>query len=170
MGYPDLSDNAIEDAFQRFKDLTDNKKDIYDEDILALFDDSVVRQNDRIRFVTLQVICGSKGPQKAELELEIDGQIKRAKAQGNGPVDATFAAIKEIFPHQASLLLYQVHAVTKGTDAQAEVTVRLEENGRAVNGQGADYDTLVASVRAYVNALNKILVRRKITAPASLSA
>ena len=130
----------------------------------------MVRQNDRIRFITLQVICGSKGPQKAELELEVDGQIRRAKAQGNGPVDATFAAIKEIFPHQAKLLLYQVHAVTQGTDAQAEVTVRLEENGRAVNGQGADYDTLVASVRAYVNALNKILIRRKIASPAALSA
>ena len=170
MGYPDLSDNAIENAFQRFKDLTDNKKDIYDEDILALIDDSVVRRNDRIRFVTLQVICGSKGPQKAELELEVDGEIRRAKAQGNGPVDATFAAIKEIFPHQTNLQLYQVHAVTQGTDAQAEVTVRLEEDGRTVNGQGADYDTLVASARAYVNALNKLLVRREKTAPAVLSA
>ena len=170
LGYADLSDNALQHAFLRFKDLADHKKDVYDEDILALVDDTVVRQNDRIRFVSLQVVCGSKGPQTAELEIEVDGEAKRARAQGNGPVDATFAAIKEIFPHQTNLQLYQVHAVTGGTDAQAEVTVRLEENGRTVNGQGADYDTLVASARAYVNALNKLLVKREKTAPAALSA
>ena len=170
LGYADLSDNALQNAFQRFKDLADHKKDIYDEDILALVDDAIVRRNDRIRFVSLQVVCGSKGPQTAELELEVDGEQKYAKVQGNGPVDATFAAIKEIFPHQTSLQLYQVHAVTEGTDAQAVVTVRLEENGRTVNGQGADYDTLVASARAYVNALNKLLVKREKTAPSALSA
>jgi 2-isopropylmalate synthase len=170
LGYGDLSDNAVQDAFQRFKDLADHKKDVYDEDILALIDDAVVRHNDRIRFVSLQVVCGSKGPQTAELELDVDGEVKRAKAQGNGPVDATFAAIKAIYPHQTNLQLYQVHAVTQGTDAQAEVTVRLEEDGRTVNGQGADHDTLVASARAYVNALNKLLIKREKTAPAALSA
>lgn len=170
LGYPDLSDNALEDAFQRFKDLADHKKDIFDEDIMALVDDSVVRSNDHIRFVSLQVVCGSKGPQTAELELEVDGQVQQAKAEGNGPVDAVFAAIREIFPHRTKLQLYQVHAVTEGTDAQAEVTVRLEEEGRTVNGQGADHDTLVASARAYVNALNKLLLKREKTAPAALSA
>jgi len=170
MGYPDLSDNALEDAFQRFKDLADHKKDVFDEDILALIDDSVVRSNDRIRFLSLQVVCGSKGPQTAELELEVDGKTQKATAEGNGPVDAVFAAIREIFPHQTKLQLYQVHAVTEGTDAQAEVTVRLEEEGRTVNGQGADHDTLVASARAYVNALNKLLLKRERTAPAALSA
>jgi 2-isopropylmalate synthase len=170
LGFPGLSDNAIEDAFQRFKDLADNKKDVFDEDIVALVDDSVVRSNDHIRFLSLQVVCGSKGPQTAELELEVDGQVRRAKAAGNGPVDATFAAIREIFPHTIKLQLYQVHAVTEGTDAQAEVTVRLEEEGRTVNGQGADHDTLVASARAYVNALNKLLLKRQRTAPAALSA
>jgi 2-isopropylmalate synthase len=170
LGYADLSDNALQNAFQRFKDLADHKKDIYDEDILALVDDAVVRHNDHIRFVSLQVVCGSKGPQTAELELEVDGEPKHAKVQGHGPVDATFAAIKEIFPHQTSLQLYQVHAVTEGTDAQAVVTVRIEENGRTVNGQGTDYDTLVASARAYVNALNKLLVKREKTAPSALSA
>jgi len=170
LGYAELTDNAIQDAFVRFKDLADNKKDIYDEDILALVDDAAVRHNDQIRFVSLQVVCGSKGPQTAELELEVDGEKKTAKAEGNGPVDALFAAIKKIYPHQTSLQLYQVHAVTKGTDAQAEVTVRLEENGRTVNGQGADHDTLVASARAYVNALNKLLVKREKTAPAAMSA
>ena len=170
LGYADLSDNALQVAFQRFKDLADHKKDVYDEDIMALIDDAVVRHNDRIRFVSLQIVCGSKGPQVAELELEVDGETQSAKAEGNGPVDATFAAIKEIFPHQTKLQLYQVHAVTEGTDAQAVVTVRLEENGRTVNGQGADYDTLVASARAYVNALNKLLLKRGKTAPAALSA
>jgi len=170
MGYPDLSDNALEDAFLRFKDLADHKKDVFDEDILALIDDSVVRTNDRIRFLSLQVVCGSKGPQTAELELEVDGQTQKATAEGNGPVDAVFSAIREIFPHQTKLQLYQVHAVTEGTDAQAEVTVRLEEEGRTVNGQGADHDTLVASARAYVNALNKLLLKRQRTAPAALSA
>jgi len=170
LGYADLSDNAIQDAFVRFKDLADHKKDIYDEDILALIDDTVVRRNDHIRFVSLQVVCGSKGPQTADLELEVDGEVKTAKASGSGPVDALFAAIRDIYPHQTTLQLYQVHAVTEGTDAQAEVTVRLEENGRTVNGQGADHDTLVASARAYVNALNKLLVKRERSAPAAMTA
>ena len=170
LGYGDLSDNAVQGAFQRFKDLADHKKDVYDEDILALVDDTVLRRNDRIQFLSLQVVCGSKGPQTAELELEVDGEVQITKAEGNGPVDATFEAIRQIFPHQTKLQLYQVHAVTEGTDAQAVVTVRLEEDGRTVNGRGADYDTLVASARAYVNALNKLLLKREKTAPAAMSA
>ena len=166
----ELKQNELQDAFYRFKDLADHKKDIYDEDIIALVDDAVLRHNDHIKFLGLQVVCGSKGPQTAELELEIDGVKAKAKANGNGPVDATFAAIRELFPHQAELQLYQVHAVTGGTDAQAEVTVRLEENGKTVNGQGADHDTLVASARAYVNALNKLLVKRERNAPAAMTA
>src|SRR5215472_6322200 len=166
----DLGDNALEDAFRRFKELADKKKDVYDEDIIALVDDEIVRSNDRIRFVSLQVIAGSKGPQTAELELDIDGEHRTAKMTGNGPVDATFNAIKEIIPHSARLQLYQVHAVTEGTDAQAEVTVRLEENGKSVNGQGADPDTLVASARAYIHALNKLFTKRAKTAPAAMSA
>ncbi len=165
-----LAENEIQGAFVRFKDLADAKKDVYDEDIIALVDDAVLRHNDRLRFVSLQVVCGSKGPQTAELEMEIDGRPCAAKAAGNGPVDATFAAISQLFPHEASLQLYQVHAVTQGTDAQAEVTVRLEEAGKTVNGQGADHDTLVASARAYINALNKLLVKREKTAPSVMSA
>ena len=169
LGYQ-IGENAVQDAFRRFKDLADKKKDIYDEDIIALIDDEVIRENDRIRFVSLQVICGSVGPQTAELELLIDDDQRQTKASGDGPVDATFNAIKELFPHEAQLQLYQVHAVTEGTDAQAEVTVRLDEDGKTVNGQGADTDTLVASARAYVNALNKLLVKREKSAPAALSA
>ncbi len=169
LGY-ELGDNAVQDAFRRFKSLADKKKVIYDEDIVALIDDEVIRDNDRIKFVSLQVVCGSVGPQTAELELDVDGKTSYVKATGDGPVDATFNAIGELFPHEATLQLYQVHAVTEGTDAQAEVTVRLEENGKTVNGQGADTDTLVASARAYVNALNKLLVKRAKTAPQALSA
>ena len=169
LGY-ELGQNAVEDAFRRFKDLADKKKEVYDEDIVALVDDEVVRGNAAIRFVSLMVVCGSKGPQTAELELEVDGQLSTVKSEGDGPVDATFNAIKSLVPHNARLQLYQVHAVTEGTDAQAEVTVRLEEDGKSVNGQGADTDTLVASARAYVNALNKLVVKRQKTAPGALSA
>ena len=169
LGY-DLGENAMQDAFRRFKDLADKKKNVFDEDIIALIDDEVIRENDRIRFAWLRVVCGSSGPQTAELELDIDGERRRTKSEGDGPVDATFNAIGRLFPHEATLKLYQVHAVTEGTDAQAEVTVRLEEDGKTVNGQGADTDTLVASARAYVNALNKLLVKREKTAPAALSA
>jgi len=164
----ELAENQLMDAFGRFKDLADHKKDVYDEDILALVDDAVMRHNDRLKFVSLGVRCGSHGPQSAELELSVDGTPQRATAQGNGPVDALFTAIRSIVPHEAKLQLYQVHAVTGGTDAQAQVTIRLEENGKTVNGQGADYDTLVASARAYVNALNKLWVKRERTAPAEM--
>jgi 2-isopropylmalate synthase len=170
LGY-ELGDNAIEDAFVRFKELADRKKDIFDEDIVALVDEAVYRENDRVRFRSLEVLCGTKhNPPKAELELEVDGEMKTVKATGDGPVDAIFNAIKALVPHETRLQLYQVHAVTQGTDAQAEVTVRLEEDGKTVNGQGADTDTMVASARAYVNALNKLLVKRQKTAPAALPA
>jgi 2-isopropylmalate synthase len=166
----ELGDNFVNEAFRRFKDLADRKKEIFDEDLVALVDDEVVRAHERVRFLSLQVIAGSKGPQSAELELEVDGQRRQVKTTGNGPVDATFNAIKAIVPHEARLQLYQVHAVTEGTDAQAEVTVRLEENGKTVNGQGADPDTLVASARAYLHALNKLFTKRAKTAPAAMTA
>jgi 2-isopropylmalate synthase len=157
----EVGDNALEDAFRRFKDLADKKKDIFDEDIVALVDDEVGRANDHIRLVSLRVVAGTEGPQSAELALEVDGVPRRTTATGDGPVDATFAAIRALFPHDAKLKLFQVHAVTAGTDAQAGVTVRLDENGRTVQGQGADTDTLVAAARAYVNALNKLLTKRE---------
>ena len=166
----ELGDNAVEDTFRRFKDLADKKKDVYDEDIIALVDDEVLRRNDTVKFVSLMVVCGSVGPQTADLELDVEGEIKSTKATGAGPVDAVFNAVTALVPHKATLQLYQVHAVTEGTDAQAEVTVRLVENGATVNGQGADTDTLVASARAYVNALNKLLAKRGTSAPKALSA
>jgi 2-isopropylmalate synthase len=170
LGYGDIGDNALNDAFQRFKRLADAKKVVFDEDIVALVDDEVVRAHDHVRFVSLDVHAGSKGPQRAVLELDIDGEVRSAESTGDGPVDATFKAIRMLFPHEAELKLYQVHAVTEGTDAQAKVTVRLEEKGKLVDGQGADTDTLVASARAYVHALNKLMVKRLRTAPAAPAA
>ena len=170
LGYADLGDNALHEAFARFKDLADKKKELFDEDIVALVDTEVAGANDRIRFGSLSVSCGSSGPQEAVLVLDVDGEESEARATGNGPVDATFNAIKAIYPHDARLQLYQVHAVTEGTDAQAEVSVRLEEDGRTVNGQSAHIDTIVASALAYVHALNKLVVKRQKTAPEALSA
>lgn len=161
LGY-ELGDNAFQDLFKRFKDLADKKKTVFDEDIIALIGDDR-DLNERIKFVSLQVKAGSEG-QSALLKLEIDGVEKETEAAGNGPVDAIFNAINELFPHEADLPLYQVHAVTGGTDAQAEVTVKLEENGRTGLGQSADVDTMVASARAYVYALNKLLRKREKTA------
>jgi 2-isopropylmalate synthase len=170
LGFDDIGDNAFQDAFQRFKDLADRKKEIFDEDIIALVDDSMARDSERIRFVSLGVMAGSIGAQTAQIVLEIDGETKWSQTSGSGPVDAIFNAISQLVPHEAKLQLYQVNAVTGGTDAQAEVTVRLEEAGKTVAGQGADYDTLVASARAYIHALNKLLVKREKTAPEALTA
>ena len=168
LGVP-LHGDLLEDAFRRFKDLADKKKDVYDEDLIALVDEET-RGNDRIRLVSLHVVAGTTAPQQARIELEIDGERCTHVATGDGPVDAIFRAVQALVPNQATLQLYQVHAVTKGTDAQAEVTVRLAEQGKSVNGQGADTDTLVASAKAYLNALNKLLVKRKRRAPEALSA
>ncbi len=166
LGY-ELGDNALQDFFKRFKDLADKKKQIFDEDIIALIEDEVATEHDTVQFVSLQVQAGTTGPQKAQMELEIDGKLHKADVEGNGPVDAIFKAIRTIVPHEnATLQLYQVHAITGGTDAQAEVTVRLEEDGKTVNGSGADADTLVASARAYIHALNKLMTKRQKKKPA----
>ncbi|HEY8352292.1 MAG TPA: 2-isopropylmalate synthase [Sphingomonadales bacterium] len=170
LGYGELGENALEDAFRRFKDLADKKKNVFDEDIVALVDDEVMRGQDRLRLVSLEVQCGTKGPQRASIEISIDGEVHATTSTGDGPVDAIFKAIRSLVEHHAHLQLYQVHAVTGGTDAQAEVTVRLEEDGKTVSGQGADPDTLVASARAYIHALNKLFVKRQKTAPESLTA
>ena len=160
LGY-DLADNQLNDVFVRFKALADRKKEVYDDDLIALIsnEESQTAHN-FIQVRALRVICGTDGPQSADLTLLIDGAEHQGKATGDGPVDATFNAVKALFPHKAHLQLYQVQAVTRGTDAQATVSVRLEEDGRIVVGQSADTDTVVASAKAYVNALNKLLVRR----------
>lgn len=169
LGYQ-IGDNQLNDAFRRFKELADRKKVVFDEDIVALVDDEVMRDHERIRFISLDLHAGSKAPPKADMELEVDGVVKAASATGDGPVDATFKAIQAIFPHTANLTLFSIGAVTEGTDAQAKTTVRLEENGKLVDGQGADTDTIVSAARAYVHALNKLLVKRVRTEPQALSA
>ena len=169
LGYK-IGQNQLNDAFRRFKDLADRKKVVFDEDIVALVDDEVMRDHERVKFISLDLHAGSKAPARAELELEVDGELKTAAATGDGPVDATFKAIQAICPHTANLVLFSVGAVTEGTDAQAKTTVRLEENGKMVDGQGADTDTIVSAARAYVHALNKLIVKRERTEPAPMNA
>ena len=170
LGYP-LSDNQLKDVFVRFKELADRKKEVFDEDLLALMSDSATSAaHDHLQVKFLRVICGTEAPQSADLTLTIEGKDHQVTAQGDGPVDATFNAVKALYPHKAHLQLYQVHAVTEGTDAQATVSVRMEEGGHIVTGQASDTDTVVASARAYVNALNKLRVRRTKTAPDAASA
>ena len=159
LGYQ-LAENQLEDAFVRFKALADKKKQVYDEDIEALVDEEIATAHDRIKVLSLTVIAGTMGPQSATLTLDIEGKHITTQSTGNGPVDAIFKAIRELVPHDAKLELYQVHAVTEGTDAQAEVSVRLSENGRSFNAKGADPDTLVASAKAYLGALNKLTSKR----------
>ncbi|MGP0089383.1 MAG: 2-isopropylmalate synthase [Xanthobacteraceae bacterium] len=169
LGYQ-LAGNQLEDAFVRFKALADRKKQVYDEDIEALVDEEIAHSQDRIKVLSLTVIAGTMGPQSATLTLDVEGRHTTTQATGNGPVDATFKAIKSLVPHEATLELYQVHAVTEGTDAQAEVSVRLSEHGKTVTAKGADPDTLVASAKAYLGALNKLLVKRKRGKPEALVA
>ena len=160
LGYR-LAGNQLEDAFVRFKALADRKKHVYDEDIEALVDEEIATAQDHIKLISLSVIAGTRGPQRATMRLDIDGKSLIDEREGNGPVDATFNCIKAMVPHEAVLELYQVHAVTEGTDAQAEVSVRLSEQGRSVTAKGADPDTLVASAKAYLAALNKLMIRRQ---------
>ncbi|MCA8868277.1 MAG: 2-isopropylmalate synthase [Rhodobacteraceae bacterium] len=169
LGY-EMGDNQLKDVFVRFKALADRKKEVYDDDLIALMTDSNTNAaNDRLQVKHLKVICGTEGPQTADLVLVIDGVDHQVNATGDGPVDATFAAVKALFPHNARLQLYQVHAVTEGTDAQATVSVRMEEDGKIVTGQSSDTDTVVASAKAYVNALNKLLIRRTRSAPDAIA-
>lgn len=167
----EIGDNAFEEAFHRFKELADKKKEVFDEDILTLID-AEARKEAPIQLQSLHITCGTTGPQTAMIALKVHGEVQRATVEGNGPVDATFNAIMALVPHNATLKLYQVSAVTQGTDAQAEVTVRLEApDGRIVNGNGSNVDTVVASAIAYINALCKMrtLEERKTLLPKAAS-
>jgi 2-isopropylmalate synthase len=168
MGYS-LESEAFEDAFKRFKDLADKKKHVFDEDIAALVDDEIMRGQDAIAVKHLRVESGTGIEPVAALTLVVDGEERRVTAEGDGPVDAIFKAIRALYPHTATLQLFQISAVTEGTDAQATVNVRLEENGRTVTGKASDTDTMAAAAYAYVNALNKLLVKREKQEPEALS-
>ena len=159
LGY-ELDKDSLNEAFRRFKDLADRKKHVFDDDILALVDDQLSAMGERVAFDQLRVIAGSVGPQQAELRVRVDGELCEASCTGNGPVDAVFNAIRKIVDHDAKLDLFQVHAVTGGTDAQAEVSVRLKGQGIMAVGRASDPDTLVASAKAYIHALNKLEARK----------
>ena len=167
LGYPDLTDDVVDNAFAKFKILADKKKHVYDEDIIALIDDSLITDNkvSAINLKSLKVFAGTGEPQRAEMTLDVFGEVKKASETGDGPVDAIFKCIKKLYPHEVNLQLYQVHAVTEGTDAQATVSVKIDENGKTTVGQAADTDTLVASANAYINSLNKMIIKRDKTAP-----
>ena len=166
LGY-ELADNQLADVFVRFKELADRKKEVFDEDLIALMS-AGGEAHDKLKVKFLRVICGTEAPQSADLTLTIDGTDHQVTKTGDGPVDAVFNAVKALFPHNARLNLYQVHAVTGGTDAQATVTVRMEEEGKIVTGSSSDTDTVVASAKAYVNALNNLVVRREKTKPEAI--
>ena len=168
MGYS-LETEAFEEAFKRFKELADKKKHVFDEDIAALVDDEIVRGEEAISIKALRVESGTGIIPVASLTLEAFGTVKSVTTSGDGPVDAIFMAIREAYPHTATLQLFQINAVTEGTDAQATVSVRLEENGRSVTGKASDTDTMVAAAYAYVNALNNLLVKREKQAPEALT-
>lgn len=168
LGY-ELGNNEFLSAFQQFKDLADAKKVVYDEDIISIVDDGM-RDADGMQITNWKFVCDKDVPNSATFEIVVDGDVKEVHSEGNGPVDAAFLALGSLIDGEPDLELYQVHAVTKGTDAQAEVTVRLSENGKTVNGHAAHTDTLVASAKAYLNAINKLLVKREKSKPEEMTA
>ena len=158
LGYT-LGDNQLADLFVRFKELADKKKHVFDEDIVAMLDSNAKVARPVVAFVSLSIKAGNQGPQEATLALTYEGKALQTTMQGNGPVDAVFNCIRHLVPHEATLPLYQVHAVTEGTDAQAEVSVHLSHQELTTIGRGVDTDTMVASAQAYIQALNKLFAK-----------
>jgi 2-isopropylmalate synthase len=157
LGIELASEDALNAAFARFKDLADKKSEIFDEDLHALVSDEFVQEaSENFKLVYLQVTSQTGEVPHAFVTISDNGTEKKAEADGGGPVDATFKAIENIVNSGAELFLYSVNNITSGTDAQGEVTVRLSKGGRIVNGQGADTDIVIASAKAYLNGLNKL--------------
>jgi 2-isopropylmalate synthase len=160
LGIELASEDALNAAFARFKDLADKKSEIFDEDLHALVSDEFVKEaSEHYKLVYLQVASQTGEMPHATITLSEDGIEVRAESDGGGPVDATFKAIEQVVNSESELLLYSVNNITSGTDAQGEVTVRLAKGGRIVNGQGADTDIVVASAKAYLNGLNKLYAK-----------
>ena len=152
------SEEELNAAFARFKELADKKHEIYDEDLQALVTDTSLRvENERFKLLTMRVCSETGETPVAAVTLSIDGAEHTATQAGSGPVDATYRAIEALVQSACDLQLYSVNNITSGTDAQGEVTVRLEKGGRIVNGQGADTDIVIASAKAYLHGLNKML-------------
>jgi 2-isopropylmalate synthase len=156
-----LTEKDFETAFTRFKELADKKREIYDEDIESIVAEEILRMPDRFKLVYINVIAGNMTVPTATVKMEVDGEVIQEAGFGDGPVDATFKTIKKITRTRSQLLHFAINAITGGTEAQGEVTVRLEEKGRTAIGQGADTDVIVASAKAYINALNKLEYRKK---------
>lgn len=162
LGYA-LEADALETAFTAFKELADKKKVVYDEDIDALIAERILRLPDRFRLVYLNVTSGTVTVPTATVQMEVDGVVRQEAAFGDGPVDAAFAVIRKLTGKSPRLESFNINAITGGADAQAEVSVRIEEGGVMANGQASDTDIVVASSRAFVRALNKIEHRKKKT-------
>ncbi|MBW7900623.1 MAG: 2-isopropylmalate synthase [Rhodocyclaceae bacterium] len=157
LGIELAGDEALNAAFARFKELADKKHEIFDEDLQALVSDETVTPEDEHYKLVYSRVCSETGETpEAAVTLTAGGAEHKAGAVGSGPVDATFRAIESVAKSGSELLLYSVNAITTGTDAQGEVTVRLSRGGRIVNGNGADTDIVIASAKAYLNALNKL--------------
>jgi len=158
LGVEFKTEDELNNAFSSFKDLADKKHEIYDDDLQALVTEANLEaENERLRLVAMKVCSETGEKPNAELTLMLDGNEVTSEAIGGGPVDAAFRAIESVVDSETDLQLYSVNNITNGTDAQGEVTVRLERGGRIVNGQGADTDIVIASAKAYINALNKII-------------
>ncbi|MGA9470438.1 MAG: 2-isopropylmalate synthase [Candidatus Macondimonas sp.] len=152
------SETELNETFQRFKALADKKHEIFDDDLLALVTDvEWSSANEHLHLVGLRVSSETGEVPRAQITLRVNGEERQLEASGAGPVDAVFKAIAQCCAADAELLLYSVNAITSGTDAQGDVTVRLAAQGRIVNGQGADVDIILASAKAYLNALNKLM-------------
>ncbi len=152
------SEEDLNAAFVRFKDLADKKHEIFDDDLQAIVTEtSLEAENERVKLVGLKVCSETGETPSAVITLNVDGEEKQATSDGGGPVDATFKAIETVVDSGTELQLYSVSNITSGTDSQGEVTVRLQKNGSIVNGQGADTDIVIASAKAYINALNKVM-------------
>ncbi|RKZ97801.1 MAG: 2-isopropylmalate synthase [Gammaproteobacteria bacterium] len=152
------SEKDLNIAFRRFKELADKKHEVFDEDLQALVSDTIPLENERVRLISLKVCSETGEIPVALVTLIVDDEEKQIEMAGSGPVDAAFRAIEDIVQSNTELQLYSVNNITSGTDSQGEVNVRLEKGGRIVSGQGADTDIVIASAKAYINALNKILV------------
>jgi 2-isopropylmalate synthase len=150
------SEEMLNNMFLRFKELADKKHEIFDEDLHALVSDEALVLQERYRLLSLIIHCETGEVPYARLVISDDGNELHAESEGSGPVDATFRAIEKLLTSGAELQLFSVNNITSGTDAQGEVTVRLQKSGRIVNGHGADTDIVVASAKAYLSALNKL--------------
>jgi 2-isopropylmalate synthase len=151
------SEEELNAAFARFKDLADKKHEIFDEDLQALVSEtSTALEEECYKLVSLSVCSETGETPHARLTLNVDGEERSAEADGGGPVDAAFKAVESLVTNETELELYSVNNITSGTDAQGEVTVRLKKDGTIFNGQGADTDIVIASVKAYLNALNRL--------------